>query len=82
MENSLKRRMGHNIRRIRRARGLSQEGLAEQLGFSRSFAQALDSGRKNVSLDKLEEYASKLGVDPLELLQEPADADLDPVADK
>lgn len=70
MTQPLKVNLGQNLKRIRLERGLSQEGLAELLGFGRSFAGALDRGEKNVSLDKLEEYAGRLNVDPLDLLRD------------
>ena len=55
--------------RARHARGLSQEDLAEELDFHRTYIGALERGERNLSLRAVERLASKLGVEPLDLLK-------------
>lgn len=68
MEGDLQRTVGHNIRRIRAARGLSQERLAELLLRHRTYVGAVERGERNLSLRAVERLAADLGVDPRELL--------------
>ena len=66
-----------NLRRIRRERGLSQARFAEESldGMHRVYYGAVERGERNLSLSAIEEYARRLGVDPMELLKSPEDAD-------
>lgn len=66
----LNRRVGANLRRIRTARGTSQEAYALELGWDRTYVGGLERGERNLTLDTLEELAQRVGVDPLELLRE------------
>lgn len=68
MEGDLQRNVGHNIRRIRAARGLSQERLAELLLRHRTYVGAVERGERNLSLRAVERLAADLDVDPRELL--------------
>lgn len=68
MEGDLQRTVGHNIRRIRAARGLSQERLAELLLRHRTYVGAVERGERNLSLRAVERLAADLDVDPRELL--------------
>ena len=72
MEGALQRHLGENLRAIRHERGLSQEKLAEQLGFHRTYYSALERGERNPSLRSVERLAGLLAVEPLSLLQPPA----------
>ncbi len=65
--------MGRNLRLYREARGLSQEAFADILGFHRTYMGAIERGERNLSLKSLERIASRIGIDPLALLQ-PGDA--------
>ena len=67
---ALNRRVGANLRRIRAARGTSQEAYALELGWDRTYVGGLERGERNLTLDTLEELAQRVGVDPLELLRE------------
>lgn len=60
---------------IRRARNLSQEGLADVFGCHRTYVGGLERGERNVSLRVVERFAAILGVVPVSLLVEPADLD-------
>lgn len=59
------------MRRIRVARGYSQEAFADEvLGVHRTYASRLERGITNLSLAALERLAKTLGVDPRILLSE------------
>ena len=53
--------VGHNIRRIRKARGITQERLAEEAGISQSMLCQVEKGLKNPSLLVSAEMAKILG---------------------
>lgn len=61
-----------NLRRIRVATGLSQEGLADRAGLHRTYISSVERGRRNVSLQNIYVLAEALGVDPADLLTTPA----------
>lgn len=66
---SARERLARNLRRLRVARELSQEKLAEHAGFHRTFVSQIERERNNISIDSIERLAEALGVDPLELLK-------------
>lgn len=61
---------GVRLRRIRLARGLTQEELAAQAGFSRSYYTEIETGKRNISLLNIVRLAECLHVPPAELLKE------------
>ena len=63
------RRLGLNIAYYRRARGLTQMELAEQLNIDRTHMSRIESARTGVSLDLLFDIADQLHV-PVEKLFE------------
>lgn len=74
MEGDLQRRLGERLRAERRARGLSQEALADLLSVHRTYLGALERGERNITLQTLEGLAERLGVDPVDLLGPPPEA--------
>lgn len=62
-------RAAANIRRLRKAKGLSQEDLAEVAQFHRTYVSQLERCVTNISIDGLERLAHALGVDITELLR-------------
>jgi transcriptional regulator with XRE-family HTH domain len=66
---SARDRVAANIRRLRTAKGLSQEQLAELAQFHRTYVSQLERRVTNISIDGLERLAHVLGVDITELLQ-------------
>lgn len=60
--------IGQRIRRIRKARGLSQEKLAEQVGISTTHMSHIETANTKMSLSIFAEIASALEVQADELL--------------
>ncbi len=69
MLGDLQRALGVNLRRHREREGLSQEAFADVLGVHRTYAGALERGERNISLQGIERIATKIGAEPLALLQ-------------
>jgi transcriptional regulator with XRE-family HTH domain len=65
---NINQRVGSNIRRIRDAQGLSQEGLAKKAGLHRAYIGQIERGEKNIGLVNLEKIARSLGISIGELL--------------
>jgi transcriptional regulator with XRE-family HTH domain len=64
----MRRLVGRNVRRIRIARGLTQEQFADVSGFSQQYISDLERGRRNPTIVSLYEMAVALGVSHLELV--------------
>jgi transcriptional regulator with XRE-family HTH domain len=60
--------LAENIRRLRRERGLSQEGLADLCGLHRTYVGSVERGERNVTLSSLELLAKALNVHVVDLL--------------
>jgi len=61
-----------NLRRLRHAKGLSQDDLAYEAEVSRSYLSQLEKGAFYASLKIVGKLAKVLGVEPDELLKSPA----------
>ena len=61
-----------NLRRLRHAKGLSQDDLAYEAEISRSYLSQLEKGVFYASLKIVGKVATTLGVEPAELLKLPA----------
>lgn len=57
-------RVGANVRRLRKAKGLSQEALAHEAGMSMRYLAGLERGEENPSLVFLVKLAEALEVEP------------------
>lgn len=68
---SARERVAANIRHLRKAKGLSQERLAEIAEFHRTYLSQLERCVTNISIDGLERLAHVLEVDITDLLQVP-----------
>lgn len=55
------------MRRLRKARGLSQEALAAESGLDRTYVSSCERGRRNISVDNICKLAWALDVDVREL---------------
>ena len=59
-----------NLRRLRHARGLSQEALADLAGIDRTYVSSLERQRYSATVDMVECLAMALKVGPADLLEE------------
>jgi transcriptional regulator with XRE-family HTH domain len=60
---------GHELRRIRQRKGISQEELAELAGLHRNYAGLLERGGSNPTLLALVALARALDVPPAKLIE-------------
>lgn len=60
--------LGANIRRLRKARGFTQEQLAHEAGMAMRYVAGVERGEENPSLRFLVKIAEALGVEPAALL--------------
>jgi transcriptional regulator with XRE-family HTH domain len=61
-----------NVRKLRLAKGLSQEGLAWEAGVNRSYMAKIETGATWVGLEIIVKLAAVLEVEPAELLRLPS----------
>lgn len=66
----IRRRVGLNVRRLREARGLSQEALAFDCGLHRTYVSGVERGVRNPTVVVLEKIATALDVPAARLLDE------------
>jgi transcriptional regulator with XRE-family HTH domain len=62
--------VGLNIRRLRKARGLSQEKLAAESGIDMRYLGGIERGQENPTVAVVGNIATALGVHPSTLLME------------
>jgi transcriptional regulator with XRE-family HTH domain len=60
-----------NLRRLRHAKGLSQENLAYEADVNRSYMSKVEKGETWVGLEIIDKLATVLEVEPAELLRSP-----------
>ncbi|WP_234729394.1 helix-turn-helix domain-containing protein [Acidocella facilis] len=58
-----------NLRRLRHARGISQEDLADRAEINRNYVGMLEREEHAATVDMLDKLAKVLGVDPIEFLR-------------
>ncbi len=58
---------GQRLRDLRRARGISQERLAELAELHRTYVGGIERGERNVSLKNIWRLADALGTGPADL---------------
>ncbi|PZQ12470.1 MAG: transcriptional regulator [Ancylobacter novellus] len=59
--------LAHNSRRLRAARGWSQEKLALEAGVARSFVNDLERQDRNLTIDMLQKIIRAFGVRAVDL---------------
>lgn len=65
----VRERLATNMRRLRAARGISQERLALEAGVDRTMLSKIERRISNPSMETLLKLANRLGVDPVVLLE-------------
>ena len=61
-------RFGNKLREVRKAKGLTQEGLADAARLSRNYVNDVERGRRNVTIATVESLARALGVRMADLM--------------
>jgi DNA-binding XRE family transcriptional regulator len=56
--------LARNLKALRTAKGLSQEALAHDAGIDRTYVSALERRKYSLSIDRLDQIAKSLGVEP------------------
>lgn len=70
MTSELQKTVGRRLRAQRDELGLSQEAMAERLGYHRTFLGSVERGERNLTLASVEQLAASLGMAPLDLLRD------------
>lgn len=60
---------GSNLRALRKARGLSQEGFADAVGLDRTYVGGIERGERNPGLKAILQLADGLEVEVAELFR-------------
>jgi len=62
MKSNILKRFGENVKKLRKAKGWSQEELAEKAKLHRTYIGSIERCERNVSLLNIEKIANALGV--------------------
>lgn len=65
----LKEVMAINLRRLRHAKGMTQEELAERAGLSARYVGAIERANKSASVSVIGRIADALEIEPAELIR-------------
>ena len=71
---ALREIVARNLRRLRRAKKLSQEELADRAAINRNYVGMLEREENAATVDMLEKLADVLDVDPIEFFRRPSRA--------
>jgi|JI7StandDraft_1071085.scaffolds.fasta_scaffold48301_2 transcriptional regulator with XRE-family HTH domain len=69
----LRETIGINVKRLRLAAGLTQEELAVKAASDQRFISETELGKRNLTIDNLENIALTLGTSVVVLVSEPSD---------
>ena len=69
---SLREIVATNLRRLRHAKGMSQEELADRAGINRNYVGMLEREQHSATVDMLEKLAEVLEADPVEFFRRQA----------
>lgn len=58
-----------NVKKLRKARGFTQEDLGDACNFHPTFISMVERRKRNITINTLEVFAKVLGVEPFQLLQ-------------
>ena len=67
MAGSLRTQLGQRIRQLRRARGWTQQELAEEAELDYKYLGAVERGERNITIDNVQKIAAGLGLDAHQL---------------
>lgn len=62
--------MGTRLRSLRKSQGITQQKLADDVGVSRIYIQALESGRRSPSMKLLNRLASRLKASITDIIED------------
>lgn len=62
-------KFGKNVRRLRKAQGLSQEAFAYACGLDRTYVGGIERGERNIGIENIGKVARGLGVPPSSLFE-------------
>jgi len=68
----ISQRLASNLKRLRTAKGWSQEAFAFEAGIHRTYISDLERGARNPTISILERLARPLGVTASRLIDDPA----------
>lgn len=71
----IKKRFGLAVREQRKRLNVSQEELAMRIGADQAYVSRIEAGQMNVTLETVEQIATALHADMVELLKLPPEAD-------
>lgn len=69
MNKNVKKRLGKNLKKFRRLKGLSQEELSLELELDGSYIGKVENAKLNITIDKIIHIADYLGIDIVELFK-------------
>ena len=64
----IRRQLARNVKRLRQARGWSQEELADEAGLHRTYVSGIERGVRNPTIAIVAVLAKALAVAPADLL--------------
>ena len=66
----INKKVGANIRKLRKTKGWSQEKLALEANLHRAYIGQIERGEKNIGLKNLEKIAKTLGIKLKDIMSE------------
>ena len=61
---------GDNVKKYRKAMGVSQEAFADKCGMHRTYISAIECHRRSIALENIQRIADALEIDAYKLLME------------
>lgn len=63
----LRENFGARIKHLRKAKGLTQEKLAEKAGLETAYLGDVERGKRNLTIDNIEKIAKGFNIEPFKL---------------
>lgn len=70
MEKNILIKFGNRVKKLRKAKGLSQEELAHFAGLHRTYVGMIERAEKNITLNNIEKIANALDTEIYNLFKE------------